>query len=606
MSPAFDLDGARLAVLANRFEAIVLNMMNTLVRTARSGVINTGRDFSCCVLTGDDELLSMAESQPIHVMSGPDLMARTMKAFHEPLAAGDAFLHNSPYHGNSHAADHSILVPVIDTTGKHHFTVLVKAHQADCGNALPTTYSAPARDVYEEGALIFPCVRVQEHYEDCMDIVRMCEMRIRVPEQWRGDYLALVGAARIGEQRILELAGELGWDLLHAYTREWFDYGERRMVAAISALPEGEITVESRHDPFPGVPDGVKLEARVSVRQSPCEIEVDLRDNPDCQPCGLNLTEATARTAAMVGVFNAIGGEVPPNSGSFRPLRVLLRENCVVGIPKHPASCSVATTNLADRVANMVQRAFAELCDGVGLAEAGLTIPPAWGVISGTDERAGSQEFVNQLILAACTGGPASPNADGWLTLGGPGDAGMEFRDSVELDELRFPLLINSQHLVPDTEGSGRYRGAPAAYVEYGPTHSTLHVLYTGDGTVYPALGARGGLPGAPERQFKRDIEGELHELESFGHVTLMPGETIISICCGGGGYGSPLDRDARKVAHDVSEGWVSRGHAQTAYGVMLTGDGLVDEEATDTLRRSLREAADQATEGPTQVRPAS
>ena len=168
MSPAFDLDGARLAVLANRFEAIVLNMMNTLVRTARSGVINTGRDFSCCVLTGDDELLSMAESQPIHVMSGPDVMARTMKAFHEPLAAGDAFLHNSPYDGNSHAADHSILVPVIDTTGKHHFTVLVKAHQADCGNALPTTYSAPARDVYEEGALIFPCVRVQEHYEDCM------------------------------------------------------------------------------------------------------------------------------------------------------------------------------------------------------------------------------------------------------------------------------------------------------------------------------------------------------------------------------------------------------------------------------------------------------
>jgi N-methylhydantoinase B len=163
-----------------------------------------------------------------------------------------------------------------------------------------------------------------------------------------------------------------------------------------------------------------------------------------------------------------------------------------------------------------------------------------------------AQDYVNQLILAACTGGPASPNADGWLTLGGPGDAGMEFRDSVELDELRFPLLINSQHLVPDTEGSGRYRGAPAAYVEYGPTHSTLHVLYTGDGTVYPALGARGGLPGAPERQFKRDGEGGLHELESFGHVTLMPGETIISICCGGGGYGSPLSIAIRARLHTM------------------------------------------------------
>src|SRR3546814_9552644 len=42
----------------------------------------------------------------------PDLMAESMKAFHPRLAAGDAFLHNSPYHGCSHAADLSILVPV--------------------------------------------------------------------------------------------------------------------------------------------------------------------------------------------------------------------------------------------------------------------------------------------------------------------------------------------------------------------------------------------------------------------------------------------------------------------------------------------------------------
>jgi N-methylhydantoinase A/oxoprolinase/acetone carboxylase beta subunit/N-methylhydantoinase B/oxoprolinase/acetone carboxylase alpha subunit len=586
---ALDLAGARLPILANRFESIVLSMMNTLVRTGRSGVLNTGRDFSCCVLTRDDELLAMAESQPIHVMSGPDLMARVMKKFHEPLVAGDAFLHNSPYHGNSHAADYSILVPVVDDAGEHRFTLLAKAHQADCGNALPTTYSAPAVDVYEEGALIFPCVRVQERYRDRMDIIRMCEMRIRVPEQWRGDYLALLGAARIGERRIRELGGELGWDLLHAYTQEWFDYSERLMASAIHALPDGEIVARSQHDPFPGVPSGVPLTARVRVKKQEGEVEVDLRENPDCQPCGLNLTEATARTSAMLGVFNAIGGDVPPNAGSFRRLRILLRENCVVGIPRHPASCSVATTNLADRVANMVQRSFAELCAGVGLAEAGLTIPPAWGVISGTDVRSGRQKFVNQLILAACTGGPGAPHADGWLTLGGPGDAGMEFRDSVELDELRFPLRIHAQYVVPDTEGAGAQRGAPAAYVEYGPTHEPLQILYTSDGTVYPALGTREGLPGATARQYRRDHDGRLHELESFGNVRLVAGETIISISCGGGGYGSPLDRDPRKVAADVAEGWISRDRALNVYGVVLTADGSIDREATETQRHGLR-----------------
>ena len=100
-------------------------------------------------------------------------------------------------------------------------------------------------------------------------------------------------------------------------------------------------------------------------------IEVDATDNPDCFENGLNLSEACARSAPMVGVFNSIDHTVPKNEGSFRRIRVNLREDCAVGVPRHPTSCSVATTNLADRVANPVQCALAELADGLGLAEAG-------------------------------------------------------------------------------------------------------------------------------------------------------------------------------------------------------------------------------------------
>ena len=194
------VDGVRLAVLSRRVDGIAARMQNTLLRTARSGVINNGRDFSCCILTADARLITVGESLPIHVMAGPDLMARSMLELHPRLERGDAFLHNSPYHGCSHPADHSILVPVIDEGGRHRFTVMAKAHQADIGNAQPTTYMATARDIYEEGALIFPAVQIQRDYRDLEDIVRLCAMRIRVPEQWRGDYLASLGAARIGER----------------------------------------------------------------------------------------------------------------------------------------------------------------------------------------------------------------------------------------------------------------------------------------------------------------------------------------------------------------------------------------------------------------------
>ncbi|PXY18963.1 hydantoinase B/oxoprolinase family protein [Prauserella muralis] len=561
------VDGVRLALLTSRLQSVARAMMNTLARTGRSGILNTARDFSCCIVTARGELLAMAESLPIHVMSGPDLMAQAMLEFHPEVAKGDAFLHNSPYHGNSHAADHTLLVPVVDG-GEHRYTLMVKAHQADCGNAAPTTYSADATDVYAEGALIFPCVQIQRDYEDVADIVRMCRMRIRVPDQWWGDYLAMLGAARIGERMMFELGEEIGWDVLDEYRREWFDYSERCMIEAISRLPAESVTYETCHDPFPGIPDGVTIKVVVDVDPIEKRIRVDLRHNDDCQPSGLNLTESTARTAAMIGVFNSLGPGVPPNAGSFRRLEVLLRDNCIVGRPTHPYSCSVSTTNLADRLTNAVQGAFASIGDGYGMAETGAAMPPAWGVISGRDPRHGHRAYINQIFLPSVTGGAGGPVTDGWLTIGHVGNAGMMLRDSVEIDEMHHPIRIERQHILPDTEGAGRRRGAPAALVEYGPTHAAMDVMYGSDGAVHAAKGVRGGGAGATSAQFLRRADGELVELPPVARVTLQVGETIVSHSTGGGGYGHPRDREPDLVLHDVMDGLVTSGRARTVYGL--------------------------------------
>jgi N-methylhydantoinase B len=573
-----------LAVLANRFEGIVRAMRNTVIRTGRSGVINTARDFSCCVLTKDDEFLAMAESLPIHLISGPDMMAKSMKELHPEFRRGDAFLHNSPYHGNSHAADHAIIVPVFDGTGQHRFTVLVKAHMADCGNSQPTTYFAAARDVYEEGAPIFPCVLVQRDYADIEDIIRMCRLRIRAPDQWWGDHLALVGAARVGERRIVELGEEVGWDTLQAYTASWLDYSEQRMIAAIRRLPSGRTSVSTTHDPYPGVPDGVRIAVTLAVDPDGAQIEVDLRDNPDCQPCGLNLTEPCAITAAVTGIFNSIDHTVPANAGSFRRITILLRENCVVGIPRHPTSCSAATTNLSDRLANAVQRAMTQLGSEIGLAEIGCTNPLSGAVISGSDPRAAGAPFVNQLILSLASGA-GGPFVDGWLGGGSIGNGGQVLQDSVEVDELKHPITIVAQHIIPDTEGAGRNRGGPSNYVEYGPVNCELVVMYASDGTVFPPNGARGGLAGSRAQQYIRGIDGALGEpLPSYGTIVVKPGETIVSVSCGGGGYEPPSGREPERVLHDVAEGWITTERAKDVYRVVVSADE-VDAAATAALR---------------------
>jgi N-methylhydantoinase B len=58
----------------------------------------------------------------------------------------------------------------------------------------------------------------------------------------------------------------------------------------------------------------------------------------------------------------------------------------------------------------------------------------------------------------------------------------------------------------------------------------------------------------------------------------------------GGGGWKDRLDRPAETVARDVSFGLVSREFAQTGYGVVVGGDGSVDEAATEAERTRQRE----------------
>ena len=94
-------DRVDLAVMANRFDGIVREMENTLLRTARSSVIGLCRDFSCSIVSTGDELVASAEGLPVHVY-GSGLVSRVMRTLHPDLAEGDAFLHNDPYDGDTH------------------------------------------------------------------------------------------------------------------------------------------------------------------------------------------------------------------------------------------------------------------------------------------------------------------------------------------------------------------------------------------------------------------------------------------------------------------------------------------------------------------------
>lgn len=580
-------DPVLMAILANRFEAIGRAMTNTLLRTARSAVIGVARDFSCSIVTGDDRLLASSAGLPVHIF-GSHLQSRSMRELHPDLAEGDAYLHNDPYLGNTHHADHTILVPVF-IDGEHLFTACAKAHQADIGNSLPTTYMPFARDVYEEGAVSFPCVRIQRDRADVAEVIRTARRRIRVPDVWYGDYLAALGAARSAEKRLKELVDRYGKDTVLGFIESWFDYSERRMRNAVKAIPSGRYAGYATHDPFPGMEGGIPIKVVADVDSEKGKIVVDLRDNPDCVPAGFNLSEATAVNSVVTGLFNTLDSDIPHNHGSFRCIETLLRENCVVGIPRHPTSCSMGTTNVADRLVNATASAFGSV-PGFGLGQGGAAMGADSAVISGTDHRRDGHPFVNQIVLGN-NGGGATAKADGWVTLALPVTGGLLHRDSVEVIEGKYPIVVDEIRLIVDGGGTGMRRGAPPATVVYGPSNDVVTAAFAGDGSVYAAAGVNGGGAGMKATAAVLGRGPEPETIATIGMEELSPGERVRANAAGGGGYGDPLNRDPALVLHDVLEGWVSRSVAADTYGVILSGSVEDESLAVDVNETPHRRA---------------
>ena len=366
------------------------------------------------------------------------------------------------------------------------------------------------------------------------------------------------------------------------------------MIDNIRRLPKAKLVNKGKSDPLEGIlPGGLELTVKLEIDPDAAMIHVDLSDNPPCVDVGLNTSLGSATSAVVGAIFNALEKDLPRNAGSFRRLRFTYAEESVVAAPKFPHSCSVATTNVCERLVNITQSAFAQLGEGHGLSEGGTGLGVGMAVISGKDHRRNEAPFVNRMMLST-NGGPSSPVADGWVNYAIPVIAGLMYRDSVEVDELKHPLRVNALTLVQDSAGAGRQRGAPAQEIELTPTGLDVTAVISCDGQHAQPRGVLGGLPGTAGSTWRVTGNGDLTRLPNVAQVVLKKGEGLRGRDSAGGGYGDPLDRDVKRVHHDVLEGWESRDKARDIYGVVFTGDIdddslAVDVAATEARRSELR-----------------
>ncbi len=137
--------------------------------------------------------------------------------------------------------------------------------------------------------------------------------------------------------------------------------------------------------------------------------------------------------------------------------------------------------------------------------------------------------------------------------------------------EAKFPLLVERYRLRDDSGGPGRWRGGLG-------TEQVVRALsgVNFDSQIErvqtPPWGLFGGLSGAGN-QVALQRKGEDEVAFPSGKVLsrfLTEGDRFMLRSGGGGGFGSPLERDLEALADDIRQGYVSAEAARRFYGVVF------------------------------------
>ena len=157
--------------------------------------------------------------------------------------------------------------------------------------------------------------------------------------------------------------------------------------------------------------------------------------------------------------------------------------------------------------------------------------------------------------------------------------------------ESKYPVLVERYSLRTDSAGAGKHRGGLGAEMVV-QALSPFAVTTRIDRVHCKPWGLHGGKEAAGNGIGIRrngNWETDMPNAKIFG-VRLRQGDAYLMQSGGGGGFGSPLERDPEQVAHDVREGYVSPEAAHQDYGVVVTPEGGLDREATEALRARLRQ----------------
>jgi 5-oxoprolinase (ATP-hydrolysing) len=531
-------DPVRLEVLGNRFMSIAEQMGAVLRNTSVSTNIKERLDYSCAVFDGEGGLVANAPHIPVHLGAMADTIAEIRARF-SPFHEGDVLVTNDPFAGGSHLPDITVVTPVFRAGATHpDFFVASRGHHADLGGKTPGSMPADSTTLAEEGVLIeaFHLVRNGAFDEERIRaILASGPYPARRPDDNVADLEAMVAANRAGASGLLQLAEEVGLEVVHVTMRQLQAAAATKVARELARLPEGDHRFEDQLD------DGTAICVRLSIqhcRKSGADVavegatlaarmKIDFEGTGPASAGNLNAPSSVVRAAVIYVLRSLVAERIPLNGGCLEPVEVVIPRNSILDPPRGSAVVggNVETSQrIVDVLLGALGRAAASqgTMNNVTFGDASFGYYETIGGGAGATAKANGASGVHTHMTNTRITDP-------------------------EILESRYPVRLLEFGLRPGSGGAGRWRGGDGIRRRYRFLRDVVVTLLT-ERRLRAPFGLEGGEPGAMGRnRVLRLGRSRTEELAGRVEVSLASGDELWIDTPGGGGFGS-LDETSKTI----------------------------------------------------------
>jgi N-methylhydantoinase B len=620
---AEDIDPISFEVIRYAMWNINVEQGNTLLRISGSPIAAYGHDFNPCLLDESGDFVFFGPFLQYLSSASGSAVKWTLeyRSSNPGISDGDIFLTNDPWVGAIHQADVCIFAPLF-WEGELFCWFANTLHQWDLGGTTPGAFNPISQDVFWEAGCI-PPIKIVEQGVLRKDLEEEYIRRSRMPDLVALDLRAQITACNVARERMQQLIEKYGPGVVKGVMKKLQDNSEIAFVKRLETIPDGTWAEESWVE--------LSREGDRSVYRNVVRLTKKgdrlIFDNEGTAPqIGSINCAAIAWKGAIASMISAqmLFDQMFVIEGAYRHMEfrptpgTLTCAKFPAGVVSAPPTVLLQTIGLAGLViSRMLYCSTDEVLQKEVQSCMGTLCFPI-DAIAGIDQRgAGYASFLLDPVGGALG---ALSWKDGVNTGGWPWDL-QSTMPNVEDNEIFYPLLYLWRKEIPNSGGSGKFRGGNAAEIAYVVNDSDAITHYTTGGhTIIPGPSLFGGDPTSRTRYLLirnagvREAAAQNGKmpagLEELGgkHTNVSPktggvvqesGDIFSLAWTSAAGFGDPLERDPRLVVQDIDQAYISPDWARQRNGVCLDENGALDIEETDALRMRMRQARLSSASGP-------